>query len=84
MHEGILVQPKNIVALSEAMRKLSNDEDLRNIFSSNLTKKANGMYWKDVANKTLQLYGDLLRKTSVVHDSTCPQFEQNRYSGCFN
>jgi hypothetical protein len=73
MREGILVQPKNVVALSEAMKKLSSDKALRNNISYNLTKKATGMYWKDVANKTLELYGRLLRKTPF-----CKQFKLSK------
>jgi len=60
MKEGILVPPKDIKALAEAMTKLANDRNLRENFSENLRRKMKGMLWRDVAEKTFQLYRELM------------------------
>jgi glycosyltransferase involved in cell wall biosynthesis len=60
MREGILVPPKDVKALAEAMIRLANDKGLRDTFSENLRRKMKGMLWRDVATKTLQLYRELL------------------------
>jgi glycosyltransferase involved in cell wall biosynthesis len=60
MREGILVPPKDVKALAEAMIRLANDKGLRDTFSENLRRKMKGMLWRDVATKTFQFYRELL------------------------
>jgi len=56
MKEGILVPPRDVQALAEAMKKLANNRNLRMKFSKNLKMKRDRTLWKDVALKTFQLY----------------------------
>jgi glycosyltransferase involved in cell wall biosynthesis len=60
MREGILVPPKNVQALAEAMTKLADDKKLRSHLSENLRKKGETANWKEVASRTYNLYKKLV------------------------
>jgi glycosyltransferase involved in cell wall biosynthesis len=60
MKEGILIPPRNVQALSQAMAKLALDRALRKRISNNLTKKAKTEQWRAVAARTYDLYDQLI------------------------
>jgi glycosyltransferase involved in cell wall biosynthesis len=60
MREGILVPPRNVQALAQAMTKLMDDKKLRNRLSENLRKKGETTNWKEVASRTHSLYKKLV------------------------
>ncbi|MGD6810768.1 MAG: glycosyltransferase [Candidatus Bathyarchaeia archaeon] len=56
MQDGLLLSPRDVNGFANAMAKLADDGDLRDRFSNNLKRRADGMLWTDVAMKTSAIY----------------------------
>lgn len=54
--EGLLVQPKNSVELTNAIKKLINNPDLRNLLAAAAQKRCNQYNLDSVLQKTKELY----------------------------
>ena len=60
MKERILIPPRNVQALAQAMTKLTDDKKLRDNLANNLKKKGETAHWKEVTPKAYNLYRKLV------------------------
>lgn len=58
--EGLYYQPNDSVSLTRALRKLVEDNELREKLSRNMQKKSASRTWSKIAQKTIYLYEDLM------------------------
>lgn len=62
---GIIVPPKNSTQLSKAIRKLFDDNQTREMMSSNNLKRIEMFEWEEIADQTEDLYYGLLNNNRV-------------------
>jgi len=61
-HAGLLVNPRKVDAIADAVRILLDDSMLRNAFGERGREQARGFTWEKAARRTLDVYAEVARQ----------------------
>ena len=71
--DGLLVPPRDSLALAEALGRLIADADLRFRFRTNAHRKAQGFSWEEVTRQRVQIYREFLDRKPAPRVRRLPE-----------